>query len=132
MLRPCIFFWIWFVFFLTDLTRIANLHYARNLQEMRIIKKQRQRICPQPSSLYLAKMSSAACRIPLKVAVKEKLPGCYTSEQVDICVICIVCVFLGRFLMDLKSGSDSNSFNPECLNKGNKSFSPVISPALML
>ncbi|XP_062983791.1 breast cancer type 2 susceptibility protein [Elgaria multicarinata webbii] len=66
----------------SDLTKIiANLHYARNLQEIRIMKKQKQRIHPQPGSLYLVKMSSAPCRVPLKVAVEEKLPHAYFSEQ---------------------------------------------------
>uniref|UniRef100_A0A670I1V2 BRCA2 DNA repair associated n=1 Tax=Podarcis muralis TaxID=64176 RepID=A0A670I1V2_PODMU len=66
---------------LTDLTKItANLQYARNLQEIRIMKKQSQRICPQPGSLYLVKIS-APCRVPLKAAVGEKLPGSFTSDQ---------------------------------------------------
>ncbi|KAJ7320246.1 hypothetical protein JRQ81_019757 [Phrynocephalus forsythii] len=60
---------------------IANLHCARNLQEMRIMKKQKQRIFPQPGSLYVEKTSATSSRIPLKVAVEEKLPGSYPSEQ---------------------------------------------------
>nr|XP_034971081.1 breast cancer type 2 susceptibility protein isoform X1 [Zootoca vivipara] len=64
----------------SDLTKIANLQYARNLQEIRIIKKQSQRICPQPGSLYLVKIS-APCKVPLKAAVGEKLPGSFTSDQ---------------------------------------------------
>nr|XP_028582305.1 breast cancer type 2 susceptibility protein isoform X2 [Podarcis muralis] len=65
----------------SDLTKItANLQYARNLQEIRIMKKQSQRICPQPGSLYLVKIS-APCRVPLKAAVGEKLPGSFTSDQ---------------------------------------------------
>ncbi|XP_053166648.1 breast cancer type 2 susceptibility protein isoform X2 [Hemicordylus capensis] len=65
----------------SDLTKaIANLQYARNLQEVRLAKKQRQRIRPQSGSLYLEKIS-AACRIPLKVAVGKKPPGSYVNEQ---------------------------------------------------
>uniref|UniRef100_K7FXU8 BRCA2 DNA repair associated n=1 Tax=Pelodiscus sinensis TaxID=13735 RepID=K7FXU8_PELSI len=59
---------------------IANLHYVRNLQEMRIRKKQRQNIHPQPGNLYLMK-TSAAKRISLKAAVEEKTPSTYSMEQ---------------------------------------------------
>ncbi|XP_072849871.2 breast cancer type 2 susceptibility protein [Pogona vitticeps] len=66
----------------SDLTKIlANLHYARNLQEMRIMKKRKQRISPQPGSLYLEKASATSSRIPLKVAVDGRFPGSYLSEQ---------------------------------------------------
>ncbi|XP_034614544.1 breast cancer type 2 susceptibility protein isoform X2 [Trachemys scripta elegans] len=62
---------------------IANLHCARNLQEMRIRKKQRQNIHPQPGSLYLMK-TSAAKRISLKAAVEEKSPSTYSIEQLHM------------------------------------------------
>ncbi|XP_050793040.1 breast cancer type 2 susceptibility protein isoform X1 [Gopherus flavomarginatus] len=62
---------------------IANLHCARNLQEMRIRKKQKQNIRPQPGSLYLMK-TSAAKRISLKAAVEEKSPGTYSIEQLHM------------------------------------------------
>ncbi|XP_070798905.1 breast cancer type 2 susceptibility protein [Pituophis catenifer annectens] len=65
-----------------DITKMTTyLQYARNLQQMRITKKQDQIIRPQPGSLYLVKRSSGLCRIPLKAAVKEKLPDFYSSEQ---------------------------------------------------
>uniref|UniRef100_A0A8D0DQU1 BRCA2 DNA repair associated n=1 Tax=Salvator merianae TaxID=96440 RepID=A0A8D0DQU1_SALMN len=65
----------------SDIANIkANLQYARNLQEMRILKKQRQRIRPQPGSLYLVK-TSATPKIPLKVAVEDKFPGSFSHEQ---------------------------------------------------
>ncbi|XP_070605976.1 breast cancer type 2 susceptibility protein isoform X2 [Erythrolamprus reginae] len=65
-----------------DITKMTTyLQYARNLQQMRITKKQDQIIHPQPGSLYLVKKSSGLCRIPLKAAVKEKLPDFYSSEQ---------------------------------------------------
>ncbi|XP_048348570.1 breast cancer type 2 susceptibility protein isoform X1 [Sphaerodactylus townsendi] len=60
---------------------IKDCQYARNLQEMRIIKKKRQRICPQPGNLYLVKTCATACRIPLKDAVSKKSPGSYFSKQ---------------------------------------------------
>uniref|UniRef100_A0A8C8RSB0 Tower domain-containing protein n=1 Tax=Pelusios castaneus TaxID=367368 RepID=A0A8C8RSB0_9SAUR len=72
----CVFF-----FFLADLMEmVANLNCARNLQEMRIRKKQRQNIRPQPGSLYLLKTSGAK-RISLKAAVEEKSPITYSIEQ---------------------------------------------------
>ncbi|XP_039179500.1 breast cancer type 2 susceptibility protein isoform X1 [Crotalus tigris] len=65
-----------------DITKMTPyLQYARNLQQMRISKKQDQIIHPQPGSLYLVKRSSGLCRIPLKAAVKKKLPDFYSSEQ---------------------------------------------------
>ncbi|KAM9174028.1 breast cancer type 2 susceptibility protein isoform 2-T2 [Pangshura tecta] len=62
---------------------IANLHCARNLQEMRIRRKQRQNIRPQPGSLYLVK-TSATKRISLKAAVEEKSPSTYSIEQLHM------------------------------------------------
>uniref|UniRef100_A0A8C0GYA5 Breast cancer type 2 susceptibility protein helical domain-containing protein n=1 Tax=Chelonoidis abingdonii TaxID=106734 RepID=A0A8C0GYA5_CHEAB len=62
---------------------IANLHCARNLQETRIRKKQRQNIRPQPGSLYLMK-TSAVKRISLKAAVEEKSPSTYSIEQLHM------------------------------------------------
>ncbi|NXC41994.1 BRCA2 protein, partial [Penelope pileata] len=59
---------------------IANLHCARDLQEMRIKKKYRQNISPQPGCLYLTK-TSARNRISLKTAVEEKTPSFYSSEK---------------------------------------------------
>uniref|UniRef100_A0A8D0HAD5 Tower domain-containing protein n=1 Tax=Sphenodon punctatus TaxID=8508 RepID=A0A8D0HAD5_SPHPU len=49
-------------------------------QYMRIKKKQRQNIRPQPGSLYLLK-TTAAHRISLKTAVKGRSPSTYSSEQ---------------------------------------------------
>ncbi|XP_042313445.1 breast cancer type 2 susceptibility protein isoform X2 [Sceloporus undulatus] len=66
----------------SDLTEIiTSLHCARNLQEMRILKKQKKVIGPQPGTLYLIKTSAASCRISLKTAVDGKFPGSYRSEQ---------------------------------------------------
>ncbi|XP_026564589.1 breast cancer type 2 susceptibility protein [Pseudonaja textilis] len=65
-----------------DITKMTTyLQYARNLQQIRITKKQDQIIHPQPGSLFLVKRSSGLCRIPLKAAVKEKLPEFYSNEQ---------------------------------------------------
>ncbi|KAM8977619.1 breast cancer type 2 susceptibility protein [Pelodytes ibericus] len=62
---------------------LSTLHCAKDLQEMRIRKKQRQRIKPQPGSLYIIKTSSTA-RIPLVSAVHRKRPATYSKEQLYI------------------------------------------------
>ncbi|KYO26399.1 breast cancer type 2 susceptibility protein isoform B [Alligator mississippiensis] len=64
-----------------DLTNmITNLHQARNLQEMRIGKKYRQNIQPQPGSLYIMK-TSAVKRISLKAAVENNSLHIYSTEE---------------------------------------------------
>uniref|UniRef100_A0A8C5SJR0 Tower domain-containing protein n=1 Tax=Laticauda laticaudata TaxID=8630 RepID=A0A8C5SJR0_LATLA len=71
-----------FINTLADITKMTTyLQYARNLQQIRITKKQDQIIHPQPGSLFLVKRSSGICRIPLTAAVKEKLPEFYSNEQ---------------------------------------------------
>ncbi|KAI5129672.1 Breast Cancer Type 2 Susceptibility Protein [Manis pentadactyla] len=59
---------------------ITNLQNARDTQDMRIKKKQRQRVFPQPGSLYLAK-TSAMPRISLKVAVEGRVPSACSHKQ---------------------------------------------------
>uniref|UniRef100_A0A8C2UFJ4 BRCA2 DNA repair associated n=1 Tax=Coturnix japonica TaxID=93934 RepID=A0A8C2UFJ4_COTJA len=59
---------------------MANLRCARDLQEMRIKKKYRQNISPQPGSLYVIK-TSARNRISLKTAVEEETPGFHSTEK---------------------------------------------------
>ncbi|XP_067569562.1 breast cancer type 2 susceptibility protein isoform X3 [Pseudorca crassidens] len=59
---------------------ITNLQTARDIQDMRIKKKQRQRIFPQPGSLYLAKTSTMP-RISLKVAVESRVPTACSHKQ---------------------------------------------------
>ncbi|XP_032075228.1 breast cancer type 2 susceptibility protein isoform X1 [Thamnophis elegans] len=76
-----------------DITKMTTyLQYARNLQQMRITKKQDQIIHPQPGSLYLVKRSSGLCRIPLKASVKEKLPDFYSSEQLYVFGVSKQCI----------------------------------------
>ncbi|MEE6472506.1 hypothetical protein FKM82_009628 [Ascaphus truei] len=62
------------------LQTISNLRCGRDVQEMRIRKKQRQKIKPQLGSLYLLRTSSAN-RIPLLSAVQGKRPTVYSKEQ---------------------------------------------------
>lgn len=72
---------------LSDLTNmITNLHQARNLQEMRIGKKYRQNIQPQPGSLYIMK-TSAVKRISLKAAVENNSLHIYSTEEVHFCIV---------------------------------------------
>lgn len=59
---------------------ITNLQNARDTQDMRIKKKQKQHIFPQPGSLYLAKTSSVP-RISLKAAVGGHVPSAYSHKQ---------------------------------------------------
>ncbi|XP_051842448.1 breast cancer type 2 susceptibility protein [Antechinus flavipes] len=57
-----------------------NLQDARELQDMRIKKKQTQQIHPQAGTLYLTKTSTIP-RISLKVAVEGRVPSTYSSKQ---------------------------------------------------
>ncbi|XP_011920021.1 PREDICTED: breast cancer type 2 susceptibility protein isoform X1 [Cercocebus atys] len=59
---------------------ITSLQNARDIQDMRIKKKQRQRIFPQPGSLYLAKTSTLP-RISLKAAVGGQVPSACSHKQ---------------------------------------------------
>ncbi|XP_040196374.1 breast cancer type 2 susceptibility protein isoform X2 [Rana temporaria] len=59
---------------------LASLHCARDLQEMRVRKKQRQNIKPYSGSLYGLKATSTD-RITLISAVQGKLPTMYPKEQ---------------------------------------------------
>uniref|UniRef100_A0A4W2HHR0 BRCA2 DNA repair associated n=1 Tax=Bos indicus x Bos taurus TaxID=30522 RepID=A0A4W2HHR0_BOBOX len=62
------------------LDSITNLQNARDIQDMRIRKKQRQCIFPQPGSLYLAKTSTMP-RIPLREAVEGRIPSACSHKQ---------------------------------------------------
>uniref|UniRef100_A0A2K6F2Q1 BRCA2 DNA repair associated n=1 Tax=Propithecus coquereli TaxID=379532 RepID=A0A2K6F2Q1_PROCO len=59
---------------------IASLKNARDIQDMRIKKKQKQHIFPQPGSLYLAKTSTLP-RISLKAAVGGRVPSACSHKQ---------------------------------------------------
>ncbi|XP_042110733.1 breast cancer type 2 susceptibility protein isoform X2 [Ovis aries] len=59
---------------------ITNLQNARDIQDMRIRKKQRQRIFPQPGSLYLAKTSTMP-RISLREAVEGRIPSVCSHKR---------------------------------------------------
>ncbi|XP_040607357.1 LOW QUALITY PROTEIN: breast cancer type 2 susceptibility protein [Mesocricetus auratus] len=61
-----------------DLMR--SLQNARDLQNIRIKKKERHQLCPQPGSLYLTK-SSTLPRISLQAAVGGRLPSACSHKQ---------------------------------------------------
>ncbi|XP_073439287.1 breast cancer type 2 susceptibility protein isoform X2 [Dendrobates tinctorius] len=63
---------------------VANICYARDMQEMRIRKKQRQNIKPQPGLLYRQKNASTN-RISLVAAVERRQPTKYTSAELYRC-----------------------------------------------
>lgn len=60
---------------------MASLQNARDLQNMRIKKKERHHLCPQPGSLYLTK-SSTLPRISLQAAVRGRVPSACSHKQV--------------------------------------------------
>ncbi|XP_045725247.1 breast cancer type 2 susceptibility protein [Mirounga angustirostris] len=81
-----------------DLT--SNLQNARDIQDMRIKKKQRQHIFPQPGSLYLAKTSTVP-RISLRGAVEGRVPSACSHKQLYMYGVSKHCVKI-------------NSKNAEC------------------
>ncbi|KAM6180384.1 breast cancer type 2 susceptibility protein [Erethizon dorsatum] len=59
---------------------MTSLQNAREIQDIRIKKKERQHIFPQPGSLYLAKTSTLP-RISLKAAVGGRVPSACSHKQ---------------------------------------------------
>ncbi|XP_021122166.1 breast cancer type 2 susceptibility protein isoform X2 [Heterocephalus glaber] len=59
---------------------MTSLQKAREIQDIRIKKKERQHIFPQPGSLYLAKTSTLP-RISLKAAVGGRVPSACSHKQ---------------------------------------------------
>ncbi|XP_050017867.1 breast cancer type 2 susceptibility protein isoform X4 [Alexandromys fortis] len=59
---------------------MASLQNARDLQNMRIKKKERHHLSPQPGSLYLTK-SSTLPRISLQAAVRGRVPSACSHKQ---------------------------------------------------
>ncbi|XP_035240203.1 breast cancer type 2 susceptibility protein [Anguilla anguilla] len=68
----------------SDVQTLQSLQLARDLQDMRIRKKRRQAIRPQPGSLLLAKTSGVA-RVPLRSAVGGRCPGLHTPKELYAC-----------------------------------------------
>ncbi|CAJ0932439.1 unnamed protein product [Ranitomeya imitator] len=63
---------------------VSNICYARDMQEMRVRKKQRQKIKPQQGSLYRQKTTSTD-RISLVAAVGQRQPTKYSSAELYRC-----------------------------------------------
>ncbi|KAM6179023.1 breast cancer type 2 susceptibility protein [Rhynchocyon petersi] len=59
---------------------MTSLENARDMQASRIQMKERQRVCPQPGSLYLTKTSSVP-RVSLRAAVGGRRPSAYSPQQ---------------------------------------------------
>ncbi|KAG5837519.1 hypothetical protein ANANG_G00240150 [Anguilla anguilla] len=68
----------------SDVQTLQNLQLARDLQDMRIRKKRRQAVRPQPGCLLLAKTSGVA-RVPLRSAVGGRCPGLHTPKELYAC-----------------------------------------------
>ncbi|KAJ8368506.1 hypothetical protein SKAU_G00085340 [Synaphobranchus kaupii] len=68
----------------SDAQTLQNLQLARDLQDMRIRKKRRQRIRPQPGSLLLAK-TAGVTRVPLRSAVGGKCPALHSQKELYAC-----------------------------------------------
>lgn len=81
---------------------MANLHCARDLQEMRIKKKYRQNVSPQPGSLYIIK-TSARNRISLKTAVEEETPSFHSTQKVYVLMMPFRYVFEGVSSLKLEN-----------------------------
>ncbi|XP_078078352.1 breast cancer type 2 susceptibility protein [Mustelus asterias] len=62
---------------------VQNWNCARDLQEMRLIKKRRQTIHPLPGCLYKTKTSGAP-RLTLHSAVEGKVPTYFMEEQLYV------------------------------------------------
>ncbi|XP_055492834.1 LOW QUALITY PROTEIN: breast cancer type 2 susceptibility protein [Leucoraja erinacea] len=58
---------------------VQTWHFARNLQEMRLMKKKKQTIHPQPGSLYRSK--NCTSKLSLHTAVEGKAPRYFTEEK---------------------------------------------------
>ncbi|XP_078258485.1 breast cancer type 2 susceptibility protein [Rhinoraja longicauda] len=58
---------------------VQTWHFARNLQERRLMKKKKQTIHPQPGSLYRSK--NCTSKLSLHTAVEGKAPTYFTEEK---------------------------------------------------
>ncbi|XP_037655753.1 breast cancer type 2 susceptibility protein isoform X2 [Choloepus didactylus] len=93
---------------------ITKLQNARDTQDMRIQKKQRQRICPQPGSLYLAKTSSLP-RISLKAAVGGKVPSTCSHKQLYMYGVSKHCIKINSKNAESFQFRAQDYYGKECL-----------------
>ncbi|XP_007666889.2 breast cancer type 2 susceptibility protein [Ornithorhynchus anatinus] len=97
---------------------ITNLQRARELQEMRIEKKQRQRILPQMGRLYLAKTSGHP-RLSLKTAVEGRAPSKYSTKELYMCGVSKHCLRVNSKNAESFQFCSQDCFSRECWSAGN-------------
>ncbi|OXB58071.1 hypothetical protein ASZ78_008411 [Callipepla squamata] len=96
---------------------MANLRCARDLQEMRIKKKYRQNISPQPGSLYVIK-TSARNRVSLKTAVEEETPMFHSKEKLYTYGVSKHCIQVNSTNAESFQFLIKEFFSKECLLAG--------------
>ncbi|XP_062957618.1 breast cancer type 2 susceptibility protein [Cynocephalus volans] len=96
---------------------ITSLQNARDIQDMRIKKKQRQRVFPQPGSLYLAKTSTLP-RISLKAAVAGQVPSACSHKQLYMYGISKHCVKINSKNAESFQFHTQDYFGKKCLLVG--------------
>ncbi|XP_036603873.1 breast cancer type 2 susceptibility protein [Trichosurus vulpecula] len=101
----------------SNLEMIENLQSAREMQQMRIKKKQTQQIHPQAGSLYLKKTSTGP-RISLKVAVEGRVPSTYSSKQLYMYGVSKQCLRINSKNAESFKFHSEDYFNKEYLLDG--------------
>ncbi|XP_029415525.1 breast cancer type 2 susceptibility protein isoform X2 [Nannospalax galili] len=96
---------------------ITSLQHARDLQDMRIKKKERQHIFPQPGSLYLAKTSTLP-RISLKAAVRGQVPSACPHKQLYMYGVSKQCIKINSKNAECFQFSIQDYFGKENLHAG--------------
>uniref|UniRef100_A0A5F8HLD8 Tower domain-containing protein n=1 Tax=Monodelphis domestica TaxID=13616 RepID=A0A5F8HLD8_MONDO len=104
------------VFLLIEM--IENLQHAREMQDMRIKKKQTQKIHPQAGSLYLRKTSTLP-RSSLRVVVEGKVPSTYSSKQLYMYGITKQCLRINSKNSESFKFHSEDYFSKEHLLDGN-------------
>ncbi|XP_038618082.1 breast cancer type 2 susceptibility protein isoform X2 [Tachyglossus aculeatus] len=95
------------------LDTIVNLQRARELQEMRIEKKQRQRIPPLLGRLYLTK-TSVRPRLSLKTAVEGRAPSEYSAKELYMCGVLKHCLRVNSKNAESFQFCSQDCFSREC------------------
>uniref|UniRef100_A0A4X2LXK1 Tower domain-containing protein n=1 Tax=Vombatus ursinus TaxID=29139 RepID=A0A4X2LXK1_VOMUR len=102
----------------SNLEMIENLQNAREMQDMRIKKKQTQQIHPQAGSLYLTKTSTIP-RISLKIAVEGRVPSPYSSKQLYMYGVSKQCLSINSKNAESFKFHSQDYFSKEYLLDGN-------------
>ncbi|KAL1768376.1 breast cancer type 2 susceptibility protein isoform X1 [Sigmodon hispidus] len=96
---------------------MMSLQNARDLQNMRIKKKERHHLCPQPGSLYLTK-SSTLPRISLKAAVGGQVPATCSHKQLYTYGVSKECININSKNAEYFQFDIQNYFGKEDLSAG--------------